>query len=86
MGFIAPLSWHFCGSCNRLRLTADGKLRTCLFSEKEIDIKGPLRAGDSIAELADIFRLAAAQKPHGHSLDRTDIEKHFGRDMQAIGG
>jgi cyclic pyranopterin phosphate synthase len=86
VGFIAPLSWHFCGSCNRLRLTADGKLRTCLFSEKEIDIKGALRAGASIAELANIFRLAAAKKPHGHSLDRTDIDKHFGRDMQAIGG
>ena len=86
VGFIAPLSWHFCGSCNRLRLTADGNLRTCLFSEKEIDIKRPLRAVASIEELADIFRLAATKKPHGHSLDRTDIEKHFGRDMQAIGG
>ena len=86
VGFIAPLSYHFCGSCNRLRLTANGKLRTCLFSEKELDIKAPLRAGASIAELADIFRLAASQKPHGHSLDRTRIEKHFGRDMQAIGG
>jgi cyclic pyranopterin phosphate synthase len=86
VGFIAPLSWHFCGSCNRLRLTADGNLRTCLFSEKELAIKRPLRAGASIEELADIFRLAATQKPHGHSLDRTDIEKHFGRDMQAIGG
>ncbi|NIR14625.1 MAG: GTP 3',8-cyclase MoaA, partial [Desulfobacterales bacterium] len=51
MGFIAPLSWHFCGSCNRLRLTSDGKLRTCLFSEKEIDIKGPLRAKASLQEL-----------------------------------
>jgi len=86
VGFIAPLSWHFCGSCNRLRLTADGKLRSCLFSEKEIDIKGPLRAGASVEELADIFRLAATQKPHGHSLGQADIEKHFGRDMQAIGG
>jgi cyclic pyranopterin phosphate synthase len=86
VGFIAPLSWHFCGSCNRLRLTADGNLRSCLFSEKEVDIKGPLRAGVSTEELADIFRLAATRKPHGHSLDRTDIEKHFGRDMQAIGG
>ncbi len=86
VGFIAPLSWHFCGSCNRFRLTADGKLRTCLFSEEEIEIKGPLREGASIEELADIFRLAATRKPHGHSLGRTDIEKHFGRDMQAIGG
>ncbi|NIQ91177.1 MAG: GTP 3',8-cyclase MoaA [Deltaproteobacteria bacterium] len=86
VGFIAPLSYHFCGSCNRLRLTADGNLRTCLFSEKEVDIKGPLRAGASIAELANIFRLAATRKPHGHSLGRTHIEKYFGRDMQAIGG
>ena len=86
VGFIAPLSYHFCGSCNRLRLTADGKLRTCLFSEEEIDLKGPLRAGAPIEELAHIFRLAVTQKPYGHSLDRTDIEKHFGRDMQAIGG
>ena len=86
VGFIAPLSYHFCGSCNRLRLTADGKLRTCLFSQEEIDIKRQLRAGASIDELADIFRLAASQKPHGHRLDLTDIKKHFGRDMQAIGG
>ena len=86
VGFIAPLSWHFCGSCNRLRLTADGKLRTCLFSEKEIDIKGPLRAGASIAELADIFRLAATKKPHSHRLECTEVDKTHGRDMQAIGG
>jgi cyclic pyranopterin phosphate synthase len=86
VGFIAPLSWHFCGSCNRLRLTADGKLRTCLFSEKEIDIKGPLRAGASIAELADIFRLAATKKPHSHRLECTEVDKTLGRDMQAIGG
>ena len=44
IGFIAPMSWHFCGSCNRLRLTADGKIRTCLFSETEIDVKTPLRS------------------------------------------
>lgn len=86
VGFIAPLSYHFCGSCNRLRLTADGKLRTCLFSEHEIDLKGPLRAGAPIQELAYLFRLAATQKPKGHSLARTDIAKHFGRAMQAIGG
>ena len=86
VGFIAPLSYHFCGSCNRLRLTADGKLRTCLFSAEELDLKGPLRAGAPMEELTHIFRLAATQKPHGHSLDRTDVEKHFGRAMQAIGG
>jgi cyclic pyranopterin phosphate synthase len=69
-----------------LRLTADGKLRTCLFSEKEIDIKGPLRAGASIAELTDIFRLAATKKPHSHRLECTEVDKTLGRDMQAIGG
>jgi cyclic pyranopterin phosphate synthase len=86
VGFIAPLSWHFCGSCNRLRLTADGKLRTCLFSEEEIDIKGPLRGGASLAELTDVFRLAATSKPRGHDLNGTTVETCFGRDMQAIGG
>ena len=86
VGFIAPLSYHFCGSCNRLRLTADGKLRTCLFSEKEIDIKRPLRGGALIEELADVFRLAATKKPHSHSLKCTEAEKTLGRDMQAIGG
>jgi cyclic pyranopterin phosphate synthase len=86
VGFIAPLSYHFCGSCNRLRLTADGKLRTCLFSKEEIDIKGPLRAGVSTEELADIYRIAAMRKPHGHHLGCTHVERYFGRGMQAIGG
>ena len=86
VGFIAPLSYHFCGSCNRLRLTADGKLRTCLFSEQEIDIKGPLRAGASTEELVEIYRLAAIRKHHGHRLQCTYVERYFGRDMQAIGG
>jgi cyclic pyranopterin phosphate synthase len=88
VGFIAPLSWHFCGSCSRLRLTADGKLRTCLFSEEEIDIKGPLRAGASIQELADIFRLAASRKPRGHRLKQSNVQMgtYLGRTMKAIGG
>lgn len=86
VGFIAPLSYHFCDSCNRLRLTADGMLRSCLFSEQEIDIKGPLRAGASPEELVEIYRLAAMRKPHGHQLKCTHVEKYLGRDMQAIGG
>jgi len=86
VGFIAPMTRHFCGSCNRLRLTADGKLRACLFSKEEIDIKGPLRSGASMEELAGIFRTAAAGKPAGHYLQKTDGRKVFGRAMHAIGG
>ncbi len=86
VGFIAPMTRHFCGSCNRLRLTADGNLRTCLFSKEEIDIKGPLRSGASLEELVGIFRTAAAGKPAGHYLQKTDGRKVFGRAMHAIGG
>ncbi len=86
VGFIAPLSWHFCDSCNRLRLTADGRLRTCLFSEEEIDVKGPLRGGASIAELAAIFRYGATKKPWGHHLQGTGGQYSSGRVMRAIGG
>ncbi len=86
VGFIAPLSWHFCGSCNRLRLTADGKLKTCLFSEEEIDIKGPLRTGASIRELLGIFRFAITHKPRGHSFKEINKQKRSRLAMQAIGG
>jgi cyclic pyranopterin phosphate synthase len=89
IGFIAPLSWQFCGSCNRLRLTADGMLRSCLFSEEEIDVKGPLRAGASIKELANVFSMAAERKPHGHRIHKIDKKRDdmgHGRAMQAIGG
>jgi len=86
VGFVAPMSWHFCGSCNRMRLTADAKLRACLFSKEEIDIKKPLRAGASIDDLVGIFRAAAAAKPRGHRLKESDAHRPFGRGMRAIGG
>ena len=86
VGFIAPLSWHFCDSCNRMRLTADGKLRTCLFSEEELNIKGPLRAGASLEELSGIFKLAAMRKPRSHPLKETRGQRGWGRTMRAIGG
>ena len=89
VGFIAPLSRHFCESCNRLRLTADGKLRTCLFSEEEIDIKGSLRKGAAMQELSDLFKRAARSKPQKHHLN--DIaplnpSNPSSRTMRAIGG
>ncbi len=86
IGFIAPVTRHFCGTCNRLRLTADGKLRACLFAMEEIDIKRPLRNGASLAELTNVFRRAATQKPRGHRLSEAEAQGVFGRAMRAIGG
>jgi len=68
IGFIAPMSWHFCGSCNRLRLTADGKIRSCLFSNDELDIKAILRQGASKKELVEFFASAVQNKPRRHQL------------------
>ncbi len=86
IGFIAPMSWHFCGSCNRLRLTADGKIRTCLFAETEIDVKTPLRAGASKRELVELFYDAAQAKPRRHHLSRVLRPNPRQRAMHAIGG
>lgn len=86
VGFIAPLSRHFCGTCNRLRLTADGKLRTCLFSEKEVDIKGLLRKGAAIKDLTLIFKQAIQDKPKSHQLNDSTLLNASGRAMRAIGG
>lgn len=86
IGFIAALSHHFCKTCNRLRLTADGKLRACLFAEEEVDIKGPLRKGASMASLQEIIRAATAAKPKGHSLNDREAAPIKGRMMRAIGG
>jgi cyclic pyranopterin phosphate synthase len=86
IGFIAAVSHHFCKTCNRLRLTADGKLRACLFAEEEIDIRGPLRSGASPEELQQILRSAVAAKPKGHTLNEENAKPVNGRIMQAIGG
>lgn len=66
IGFISPISRHFCEACRRLRLTADGKIRPCLLSETEIDIKSPLRGGCSDQELERLLRLALEIKPERH--------------------
>jgi cyclic pyranopterin phosphate synthase len=85
IGFIAPMSWHFCGSCSRLRLTADGKIRSCLFSDHEMDIKTFLRRGASQKELVEFFTLAVRNKPRRHQLNGNRHGK-TGRGMYAIGG
>jgi cyclic pyranopterin phosphate synthase len=68
IGFITPVSEHFCFHCNRLRLTADGKLRLCLLSDDEIDLKQPLRSGVSSGDLEELIEEAVARKPLHHHL------------------
>ncbi len=85
IGFIAPVSQHFCAECNRLRLTADGHLRTCLFSKNEIDIKTPLRSGASKETLKAIIEAAIFSKPRRHNL-KTEPQPDTVRGMAAIGG
>ncbi len=85
-GFITPISEHFCSACNRLRLTADGRLKPCLLSNQEIDVKTRLRAGASDDELAALFRLAVREKPRGHSLCPASGHPEFQRRMSQIGG
>ena len=85
IGFISPITRHFCGSCRRLRLTADGKIRPCLLSDSEIDIKSPLRGGGDDAELERLFRLALKIKPDRHYINESG-PGCFQRTMSKIGG
>lgn len=85
IGLIRPISHHFCARCNRLRLTASGRLRSCLLSDTHVDIKTPLRNGCSDADLADIFLQAVAHKPSEHCLS-TDRSARIAGQMSAIGG
>lgn len=94
VGFISPLSNHFCGECNRLRLTADGKLRPCLFSETEIDLIPALRGSLPDDEIKRLFQLSIEVKPKGHNINIQDSKlktmfKHQEiciRPMSRIGG
>ena len=85
IGVISPISNHFCDQCNRLRLTAEGHLRGCLFSDKEIDIKTPLRQGRGDEDLLELVRLAIDKKPKDHGLVQGDPRKCV-RHMSSIGG
>lgn len=85
IGIIAPVSEPFCGHCNRIRLTADGKIRTCLFSVGEHDIKQMLRGGAEDAELSDALRTIVWQKEPGHRIGQPDFVQPA-RSMSCIGG
>ena len=86
IGIISPISHHFCPTCNRLRVTADGKLRTCLFSQEETDLRVLLRRDASDAEIVSTIRRAIDQKPEKHALESDIFRKCISRPMSAIGG
>jgi GTP 3',8-cyclase len=85
LGFVSPVSEPFCSTCDRIRLTADGQLRTCLFSRREWDLKTPLRNGASDDEVASLVRWAVRHKELKHRInDRGFVRAN--RSMSQIGG
>ncbi len=84
IGFISPVSEPFCAFCNRIRLTADGKLRLCLLRADEVDIRELVRSGASDEALMERIRAAVWRKPWGHGLREGD--RRTGRGMSQIGG
>src|SRR3712207_9170420 len=85
IGFINPVSEPFCGDCDRIRITADGKLRTCLFSVGETDLREPLRAGATDDDLEHIVRDAAWRTELKHRVNEPGFVQPE-RTMSAIGG
>jgi cyclic pyranopterin phosphate synthase len=85
IGFINPVSEPFCGDCNRVRLTSDGRLRTCLFSLNETDLRGPMRDGIDDDELVQLIRDAVWQKELKHHVGEPGFVQPL-RTMSAIGG
>lgn len=84
IGFITPVSEHFCFKCNRLRLTADGKLLPCLLSGEEIDLRSSLRAGASPERIRELILKAVAAKPEGHRVSQGTVGLR--RPMTQVGG
>lgn len=85
VGIIAPVTEPFCGACSRVRLTADGQLRTCLFSKVEHSLRDLIRSGASRAEVADYIRSVALRKEPRHYINETHFEQPA-RTMSLIGG
>jgi GTP 3',8-cyclase len=83
LGFISPVTSHFCGQCNRIRLTADGRIKPCLLSNKEYNVKELIRSGCSDLELQEFLRDIIWHKPDQHHLDTTTV---LYRGMSKIGG
>jgi cyclic pyranopterin phosphate synthase len=85
IGFVNPVSEPFCSSCDRIRLTADGQLRTCLFSRREWDLKAPLREGATDDEVAQLIRFAVRHKELKHKINDAGFVR-ASRSMSQIGG
>jgi len=85
LGFVNPVSEPFCSTCDRIRLTADGQLRTCLFSRREWDLKQPLRDGASDDELVELLRFAVRHKELKHRINDPGFVR-ASRSMSQIGG
>ncbi|WP_284944893.1 GTP 3',8-cyclase MoaA [Acidisoma cladoniae] len=88
MGFITPLTEHFCDSCNRVRLTCTGTLFLCLGQEDHADLRTPMRDGASDSEMEEIVRAAIARKPKAHDfiIDRARPQNTIARHMSMTGG
>lgn len=89
IGFISPISNHFCDQCNRLRLTSEGKLRACLLNDRETDLKTLLRGGASDQELITSIRQTIIDKPQGHAMQQgiaTQARSTCAGQMSRIGG
>jgi cyclic pyranopterin phosphate synthase len=84
VGFISPVSEPYCGTCNRMRLTADGKFHLCLLNDDELDVKKAIRSGGGVPEVAAILQRAVLGKPTGHRLDEGVSTEQ--RAMFQIGG
>jgi len=85
LGFISPHSHNFCGDCNRVRLTAEGRLLLCLGHEHSLNLRAPMRAGANDGELADMIRQALLRKPERHEFDLAG-EPQIVRFMNMTGG
>jgi cyclic pyranopterin phosphate synthase len=85
LGIIASVTKPFCGDCNRIRITADGKLRNCLFSLEELDIKTPLRNGATDDVIAELLKQSVAGKWEGHQINTVHFIRPT-RTMHSIGG
>src|SRR5439155_14033685 len=84
IGFISPVSEPYCGTCNRMRLTADGKFHLCLLNDDELDVKRAIRSGGGVDAVRAILLRAVATKPTVHALHRGRSTEN--RDMYQLGG